>query len=90
MFDNLIRVLQIPNRVEELETMAQLTQAALVELSNAIDEVAGELDELTQNNENMDADTAAQISAAANRLRGLRPETPPEGEVDPNEPAQVV
>lgn len=90
MFDNLIRVLQIPNRVEELEQMAQLTQAALVELSNAIDEVAGELDQLTQNNENMDADTATQISAMAERLRSLRPDTPPEGEVGPNEPAQVV
>lgn len=90
MFESLIELLSVPNRVRSLEQMAQLTQAALLELSSAIDEVAGELDQLTQNNETMDAETATQIQTMATRLRSLRPDTPPEGEVDPNAPAEVV
>lgn len=85
MFERMIELLSIPNKVRELEAMAELTQAALVELSNSIDEVANELDGLARTVETNDADTAAQIMASAERLRNLRPDTPIE-EPAPEEP----
>jgi hypothetical protein len=86
MFERLIELLSIPNKVRGLEAMAALTQAALVELSNSIDEVANELDGLARTVEANDTETAAQIMASAERLRNLRPDTPVEPAPAPAEP----
>ena len=92
MFENLIELLSVPNRLRDLEgkvnLVAELTQRALAELASSIDEVANELDEYARQVETNDADTAAQIMGSAERLRNLRPDTPPPGEVEnPDAPA---
>jgi hypothetical protein len=62
--------------------MAQIA-AALAELDSATNEVAAELEALTAQVSNLDADTAARITAAATRLRGLAAD--PENPVPPVE-----
>jgi hypothetical protein len=61
-----------------LEVYMSLTNDALVELDDATNEVAGELEALVAQVAGMDGDTAARINAAATRLRGLAadPENP--------------
>ena len=65
--------------------MAEQTQAALVELVGAVDEVGGELETLANRVaelEGSDGTLAEDIRAQAVRLRGLRADAP----VDPEPP----
>ena len=70
-------LLAIPSRIREVHVMAEQTTAALAELQSAIDEVAAEIEALAAN-DNLDAETAEAILAAATRLRGLREDEPAE------------
>ena len=65
---------------EAIVAIGAQVQSALADLGSAIDEVATELDALDAKlteGATVDGDTAAAIAPLAQRLRDLRPDTPP-------------
>jgi hypothetical protein len=81
VFESLIRVLQIPDRVTVLEArMSELTDAYTA-MASAVNETVGELDGLVRRVaalEGESAPVAADLRALADRLRNAYTEPPAE------------
>jgi len=80
-------LIALATRIASLEDRMAKTETALADLNDATNEVATRLDALSARIESTDSETAAQISAAADRLRGLAADpNNPVPPVDPNAP----